>query len=487
MPHPRIDRAMHRIAKTANVENYPTARVVPWVGSPMLWGFGGTSVIVLPEQLFDALDDRAADTLLQHELAHFHRGDQWVRILEVISSTLFWWHPVVWFAIQEIEVCEEQCCDAWVVQQDHGNRRRYAEALLDTIDFISDVPDRAMPIAASGLGRVPLLQQRLKAIMRGDRQLLSPRARIMLVLLLALLPLQPKLLQAKFMRAADKSVSRTLAQETSRDETFARVIGGIQLHQQQTLADRIRARTPIPEIEYAKAISAYGTYEVIATSGYRAKLCQVVTGNSIDLSERRITCAAFAPPGAVTPQLAAGCQDGSVWLYDCETGDAIKKLGAFPRMIHSLAYSPDAEWLAVGGQDGTAHLIELANPEGVRTLSETFGPIRSVRFSADGRKLAVVTDTTWRRAASGRVDIWDVATANRDRTIFCPTAVGVAGFDALGNVLTAEWSGILRTWSPLGEPLSVAEKPKDIISAAAFSANAITLEALAEVDLVSSE
>ena len=73
-PHPRIDRAMHRIAKTANVENYPTARVVPWVGSPMLWGFGGTSVIVLPEQLFDALEDRSADTLLQHELAHFHRG-----------------------------------------------------------------------------------------------------------------------------------------------------------------------------------------------------------------------------------------------------------------------------------------------------------------------------------------------------------------------------------------------------------------------------
>ena len=35
--------------------------------------------------------------------------------------SLFWWHPVVWWARREMEAAEEECCDAWVVEQ-HSRR-----------------------------------------------------------------------------------------------------------------------------------------------------------------------------------------------------------------------------------------------------------------------------------------------------------------------------------------------------------------------------
>ena len=49
----------------------------------------------------------------------------------------------------------------------HAARRQaYATALLETLDFLSDAPP-AMPLLASGVGRVVDLKRRLTMIMRG--------------------------------------------------------------------------------------------------------------------------------------------------------------------------------------------------------------------------------------------------------------------------------------------------------------------------------
>jgi hypothetical protein len=66
----------------------------------------------------------------------------------------------------------------------------------------------------------------------------------------------------------------------------------------------------------------------------------------------------------------------------------------------------------------------------------------------------------------------------RKQTILCPTAVGAATIDINGEVLTAEWNGMLRTWSPTGVPIAAMQKAKDAVSAAAFSPNAVNLATL---------
>ena len=83
----------------------------------MLWTFSPRARLLLPGELMDELSEDAVKTLLVHELAHYRRRDHWVRGLELIAASLFWWHPVVWWAIREIREVEEECCDAWVVDQ----------------------------------------------------------------------------------------------------------------------------------------------------------------------------------------------------------------------------------------------------------------------------------------------------------------------------------------------------------------------------------
>ena len=154
-----------RIARRMGLRRCPEVLLVRATISPMLWGFGSRTRLLFPERLIESLDAESQDTLLAHELAHFRRGDQWVRLLELFVTALFWWHPVVWWARHHIEAAEEECCDAWAVSQSNGCPRKYAEALLTTVDFVS-VGLPSLPPAASGVGG-GLLRQRLTAIMRG--------------------------------------------------------------------------------------------------------------------------------------------------------------------------------------------------------------------------------------------------------------------------------------------------------------------------------
>jgi hypothetical protein len=132
----------------------------------MLWAAGRRPRLLLPAALLPRLlpDQRAA--LLIHELAHYRRRDHWVRLLELIVGALYWWCPLAWWARRELSQAEEECCDAWVVWALPGAARAYATALVDTLDFLANTRP-ALPLAASGLGRVRHLQRRLTMIMRG--------------------------------------------------------------------------------------------------------------------------------------------------------------------------------------------------------------------------------------------------------------------------------------------------------------------------------
>ena len=479
-PDPRIDRAMHRIAKSSNIKNYPTARVVPWVGSPMLWGLRGTSVVVLPAKLLAKIDDDAADTLLRHELAHFQRGDQWVRILEIVVSVIFWWHPLVWFAVRQIEIYEEQCCDAWVVAQDHANRKKYAKALLDTVDFIADARARALPVVASGLGRVRLLEKRVKAILQGDQRVsLTPRGRLALAGVLILIPLRPDLTELNISTPPQPAESSMVVADTEAPAPAAAPISEFTAQAAQGYVNGIDIFSRAPGPEYAKATSPYGTYELTAKRGFEVELRDVVRGVVSDLSKHRISCAAFTPHDGSKPKFAAGTHDGIVYLFDCASSKVVKPIGNFEAAINSVAYSWDGSQLAVGNTDGFVFLIDPASKKPTRKIDNR-APVRCVRFSPDGTIIAIATETTWQKSAPGQVDLYDAATLEQIGKIECPTAIGVAGFSSAGFVVTAEWNGMVRTWTLDGIIISESKQSKDTVSAAAFSPNAITMEMLAQ-------
>jgi bla regulator protein BlaR1 len=155
-----------RLAEKLRLRRCPGVWLVPGRVAPMLWAAGGRPRIFFPMDLLKQVGVEQQNALLVHELAHLRRRDHWVRWLEFAAAGLYWWNPVFWFARRELREAEEQCCDAWVTSTLPGAGKTYATALLETLDFLSDAP-AAIPLLASGVGRVADLKRRLAMIMRG--------------------------------------------------------------------------------------------------------------------------------------------------------------------------------------------------------------------------------------------------------------------------------------------------------------------------------
>jgi beta-lactamase regulating signal transducer with metallopeptidase domain len=189
---PELQDRARTLAARLGVGRCPLLWLVPGAVSPMIWPVGRSPRLLFPASLLDCLDADQRDTLLLHELAHIRRGDRWVRLIELLATGLFWWHPVVWWARREIHEAEEQCCDAWVVWGSAGARRAYALALLETVAFFSRTRS-PLPATASGIGQVPHLRRRLTMIVQAQtpRSLSWPGCLAVLGLGFALLPLVP--------------------------------------------------------------------------------------------------------------------------------------------------------------------------------------------------------------------------------------------------------------------------------------------------------
>jgi beta-lactamase regulating signal transducer with metallopeptidase domain len=156
-----------RLAARLGLPTSPRVLLVPGVVSPMIWALGMRPRLLFPTRLLGRLDTEQRAALLLHELAHVHRRDHWVRLLELIALGVYWWNPLVWWARNQLRAAEEECCDAWVVWASSGAGHSYATALLQTVAFVSHSPT-PLPIAASGIGEVSHLRRRLTMIMHGN-------------------------------------------------------------------------------------------------------------------------------------------------------------------------------------------------------------------------------------------------------------------------------------------------------------------------------
>ncbi len=177
----------------------PLAVIVPARIPPFVWAWPtGRPRLLLPQELWTRLDLSQQNALLAHELAHLKRGDHWVRWLEAVVLGLYWWDPIAWLARRELERTEEESCDAWVIWSQPSEAGSYAEALVATTAFLSDV-DRPLPLGGSGVGRTVALKRRLVMLASdvANPSLGRSRSRKVLVLAGACLPLLPALAAAK--------------------------------------------------------------------------------------------------------------------------------------------------------------------------------------------------------------------------------------------------------------------------------------------------
>lgn len=162
---PGLQRRVIRVARRFGLRRPPRARRIDARVAPMLLGGIGGPELLFPSELLSRLDPGELDALIAHELAHARRGDHWVRCLELATSALYWWHPLVWWVRARLRRVEERCCDELVTRVLPERTRDYARGLLEAIEFLAH-RHNAAPVLASGVGELRELEERLTMIMK---------------------------------------------------------------------------------------------------------------------------------------------------------------------------------------------------------------------------------------------------------------------------------------------------------------------------------
>ena len=487
-PDERLQEHVAQLARTAGMSYAPRVVVVDCVVSPMLWGVGRRARLVFPSALGQRLDADACNALLLHELAHYARGDGWIRLLELAVQVVYWWHPLVWWARHEIEAAEEECCDAWVLERQTGTRRSYAEALLAAIDFLCEPPP--LPPVACGLGDVPLLRRRLTLIMRGQVAVHPSRAARVLVLgaAAAVLPLGPGLFGA----SSRSDSARILVPSTidpvalspqrifeieSADEETSGPAGTTVPTGPASIdgpADLITPELPAlphlaPPSLWASATSPNGKYRLEARAGRKTTLVHVAADWRLDLSSHKIVCASYSPDSQM---LATGHDDSIVRIWDCETGGISALLRGSESAITSVAFAPDGRRIAAGTANGDVHVWDSATHDEIARIQlQQPAGVSCIRWSNRGDRLAVALGN-WSDGEAMPLVIWAPDEGSVPaKELFLDLPVGavqwLADYTAL---LVAAWDGEARVWNlSTNEPVDWLSLKKVAISAAAWS------------------
>jgi WD40 repeat protein/tRNA A-37 threonylcarbamoyl transferase component Bud32 len=148
-------------------------------------------------------------------------------------------------------------------------------------------------------------------------------------------------------------------------------------------------------------------------------------------------------------RLASANEDGSVRVWDLDTGRELLAFRGHKGGVFGLAFSPDGQRLASGGQDATVRVWDATTGKVFLTLEGHQHGAVSVAFSPDGRRL-VSGGGEFADVKKGEVILWDAVTGEPVWTIPLGVHAGPVPsvcFSPDGKqIATADWGQTIRLW-----------------------------------------
>jgi bla regulator protein BlaR1 len=114
-------------ARMAGMRRPPLVRLSAAIGSPQVTGLWHPVVLLPSDQQLTPTELTMA---LSHEMAHLRRGDLWLGWIPVIAERLFFFHPLVTWAMREYALNREAACDEHVLDQPGTEPLAYGQLLL---------------------------------------------------------------------------------------------------------------------------------------------------------------------------------------------------------------------------------------------------------------------------------------------------------------------------------------------------------------------
>jgi beta-lactamase regulating signal transducer with metallopeptidase domain len=129
--HPSTDDALRAVCaeqvRKLGLRRQPQLRVSAAIRSPQVTGLWRTTVLLPADQRLTLPESAMA---MAHELAHLRRGDLWLGWIPAVAQRLFFFHPLVAWAVREYALSREAACDAQVLQQTGTMPQAYGHLLL---------------------------------------------------------------------------------------------------------------------------------------------------------------------------------------------------------------------------------------------------------------------------------------------------------------------------------------------------------------------
>jgi len=170
-------------AQALGLRRCPSLRVSAAIRSPQVSGLWRPTVLLPADQNLSSEESALA---LAHELTHLRRGDLWMGWIPAIAQRLFFFHPMVWWAMREYALNREAACDAQVVHQHDATPQDYGRLLLRL--------GVAHPLHAGLAGASPTfhnLKRRLTMLQMSDQDTTSRVRSWLLVALVAAVGVLP--------------------------------------------------------------------------------------------------------------------------------------------------------------------------------------------------------------------------------------------------------------------------------------------------------
>ena len=137
LQNPKVKKLYWNCIKEMHIKRKIPVYSTAFMASPIMVGMFRPRIYI-PIRLISDFQESDIRYMLLHELQHYKHKDTFINCLLNIAAIVYWFNPVVWYALKEARTDREVACDTHVLQMlDTNDYLDYGNTLLNFAQKIS--------------------------------------------------------------------------------------------------------------------------------------------------------------------------------------------------------------------------------------------------------------------------------------------------------------------------------------------------------------